>query len=118
VKHHLKHTISDPRNSVLFVGYQAVGTLGRRIESGETPIRMFGDWYDVRAEVATIEGFSAHADLDELIEWFDGLDGSPAHTFVVHGEENAALSFARELRERSAGDVQVPERDQIFQLDS
>jgi metallo-beta-lactamase family protein len=70
VKHHLKHNISDPRSTVLFVGYQAHGSLGRVIQSGVSPVRIFGEWYPVHAAVETIEGFSAHADRDELLEWF------------------------------------------------
>ena len=117
VKNHLKFNISDPRNTVLFVGYQAQSSLGRVIQSGTSPVRIFGDWYPVRAQIETIEGFSAHADLDELIEWFELLGGPPQRTFVVHGEEDASLSFAKTLRERFGADVTVPERGQTVDLD-
>ena len=108
VKHHLKHTISDSRNTILFVGYQAERSLGRVIQSGTSPIRIFGDWYPLEARVETIEGFLAHADLDGLGGWFSSLDGPPRRTFVVHGEEEASLSFARTLKKRFRADVTVP----------
>ena len=116
VKHHLKFNISDPRSTVLFVGYQAAGSLGRLIQSGTSPVRIFGEWYPVEAEVETIEGFSAHADLDELVGWFEALGGCPRRTFVVHGEAEAALSFGRALETRYAADVTVPERGETVDL--
>jgi len=117
IKHHLVHSISDPRSTVLFVGYQARSSLGAVIQSGVDPVRIFGDWFDVKAEIATIEGFSAHADREELIEWFGGLGGLPTRTFVVHGEETAALALADTLRERFGVKVDVPRPGQEFELD-
>jgi metallo-beta-lactamase family protein len=116
IKHHLANNISDSRNTVLFVGYQAAGTLGRVIQSGTDPVRIFGEWHPVRAEVTTIHGFSAHADLDELLAWFETLDGLPKRTFVVHGEEEASLSFAGSLRDRFRAPVKVPRLGQSFDL--
>ncbi len=78
VKHHLKHNISNPKCTILFVGYQAANTLGRIIKEGTNPVRIFQEWYDVKADIETIEGFSAHADLDELLAWYDSLGRSPA----------------------------------------
>ena len=117
VKHHLKHNISDPRDTILFVGYQAQGTLGRIIRSGAPTVRIFGDWYPVRADVRTIEGFSAHADREELLEWFDSLPGTPRCTYVVHGEERSSLAFAALLRERFGARTEVPTLGQRFELD-
>jgi len=116
IKHHLKHNIADSRNTILFVGYQAAHTLGRHIQSGTNPIRIFGGWFDVKAEIQTIEGFSAHADLDEMLAWYDSLGGVTKQTFVVHGEEEAAESLASRLRERGSELVVVPELDQEFDL--
>ncbi len=118
VKHHLKHNITDPRSTVLFVGYQARGSLGRLIQSGTSPVRIFGKRYPVNASVETIEGFSAHADLDELLGWFGGLEGLPRRTFVVHGEEPAALNFAAALTDRFQARVEVPARGASFVLSS
>jgi len=117
IKHHLKHNISDPRNTILFVGYQAAHTLGRHIQTGTNPIRIFGGWFDVKAEIRTIDGFSAHADLDGLLAWYDSLGGVERRTFVVHGEEEAALSLADRLRERGSEPVEVPELHQEFELE-
>ena len=116
VKHHLKHNISDPRATILFVGYQADHTLGRHIKEGTNPVRIFQGWFDVNADIEVIEGFSAHADLDELLSWYDSLDGVSRQTFVVHGEEPAAESLARHLRDRGSELVTVPELDQSFPL--
>jgi metallo-beta-lactamase family protein len=112
IKHHLKHNISDSRCTVLFVGYQARGTLGQVIQSGTSPVRIFGDRYPVACEVVTIEGFSAHADREELVQWFESLGGAPSATFVVHGEENAAGNLATLLRNRFRARVDVPELGQ------
>jgi len=117
IKHHLTHTVSDPNNTVLFVGYQAAGTLGQKIQSGETPVRIFGEPWEVKAHVETIEGFSAHADRDELLAWFDSLEGPPGRTFVVHGEAEVAVGFAATLRERGAK-ADAPERGPGFEIDA
>ncbi len=117
IKHHLKHNISSERNTLLFVGYQARGSLGRLIQSGVSPVRIFGDWYDVKASVETMDGFSAHADLDELLEWFGSLSGVPKRTFIVHGEESAALHFADVLTTDFGANVEVPTLGREFVLD-
>jgi metallo-beta-lactamase family protein len=116
IKHHLKHNISDSRNTILFVGYQAQHTLGRHLQSGTNPIRIFRTWFDVNAEIRTIDGFSAHADLDEMLAWYESLGGVKRQTFVVHGEEEAAESLASHLRERGSESVVVPELNQEFDL--
>jgi metallo-beta-lactamase family protein len=117
IKHHLKNNIGDPSNTVLFVGYQAGGTLGRIIQSGVNPVRIFGEMHTVKADIETIEGFSAHADRKELLEWFESLEGRPKKTFVVHGEEESCLAFGETLKERYGADVEVPEKGEIFTLD-
>ncbi|MGW8268810.1 MAG: MBL fold metallo-hydrolase RNA specificity domain-containing protein, partial [Longimicrobiales bacterium] len=117
IKHHLKHNISNPRNTILFVGYQAEHTLGRHIQSGTDPIRIFGGWFDVKARIRTIDGFSAHADLEELLAWYDSLGGVQRRTFLVHGEESAALSLADDLRKRGSEPVEVPELHQGYGLE-
>ncbi len=116
IKHHLANNISDPSNTILFVGYQARETLGRVISSGVNPVRIFGRMFTVQAEIASIEGFSAHADRTELLEWFESLGGRPGRSFVVHGEEESALAFGEELRSRYEARVDVPEHGQTFHL--
>jgi len=116
IKHHLKNNLDDPRNTILFVGYQAHGTLGRVIQQGTDPVRVFGEMHPVRASIETIEGFSAHADRDELLGWFDALGGVPRRTFVVHGEESVAVHFASTLKERAGADAVAPKLGQSFEL--
>ena len=94
ILHHLKNNVADPRNTVLIVGWQAPHTTGRRIAEKREVIRIFGDEYPLRANVATINGFSAHADRSELLDWTARFKRRPKHTFIVHGEEEASLDFA------------------------
>ncbi len=116
VLHHLKHNIQDERNTILFVGYQAENTLGRRLVDGAKQVRIFGDEYRVRAQIRTVNGFSAHADRSELLEWVASARESLKGVFVVHGEEHAALSFADALRPLGGFTVTVPEPNQTIDL--
>ncbi len=109
IKHHLVTNISRPESTVLFVGYQAAGTLGRQIVDGYKQVRIFGQFYPVRAKIAQIHGFSAHADRDELLKWLSGLRKAPKHVFVTHGEPEVAESFSCFLREKTKWNVSVPE---------
>lgn len=97
IKHHLKHGISDPRNAIVFVGFQAAGTLGRQILDGVSPVRIFGDYYEVKASVHMLDGFSAHADRTALLKWAANFPKPPAHTFLVHGEQEASNALAEAL---------------------
>ncbi|MHC4808678.1 MAG: MBL fold metallo-hydrolase RNA specificity domain-containing protein, partial [Planctomycetota bacterium] len=95
-------------------GYQAIGTLGRRIVDGEKEVRILGQDYQVKARVVRIHGFSAHADRDELLEWLRELEAPPRGVFVVHGETKSACSFGDYVREQTGWQVTVPAyRDQI-----
>ena len=108
IKHHLVNNITKPENTIMFVGYQAVGTLGRRIVDGEKEVRILGKEYPVNARVARINGFSAHADKEELLEWLSGLKKPPKKVFVVHGESESANEFGDYLREKTGWSVAVP----------
>ena len=108
IKHHLVHNISRRESTILFVGYQASGTLGRQIVDGAEEVRILGRKYRVRARVAQIHGFSAHADRDELFRWVSGLRNPPRHVFVNHGEPESAGRFADFLREKKGWEVSVP----------
>jgi len=108
IKYHLVNNISRPESTVLFVGYQAIGTLGREIISGDKEVRILGEKYPVRARVAQIHGFSAHADRDELFRWLSALQRAPRHLFVVHGESETASQFADFVRERTGWEISVP----------
>jgi metallo-beta-lactamase family protein len=117
VKHHLKANIVDPASTVLFVGYQAVGTLGRHIVDGADEVRIHGGKYKVAAEIAQLSGFSAHADRDEMSKWLSSLENHPRKIFIVHGEEKQALSFAEHVQEMFGWETLVPEYEQSVVLD-
>jgi metallo-beta-lactamase family protein len=117
IKHHLVTNISRPECSILFVGYQAVGTLGRSIVDGAQKVRLMGKRYPVRARVSQIHGFSAHADRDELFRWLSSLKRPPKHVFVVHGEPEAANKFADFVRSKTGWNTSVPEYGQESILD-
>jgi metallo-beta-lactamase family protein len=116
ILHHLAHGIGDHRNIVLFVGFQAEHTLGRRIQSGAESVKIFGDSYERRAEVETIAGYSAHADRDELRTWLRELGGPVKRAFVVHGEGPALSSMADLLKEEGVGEVIIPGLHESFEL--
>lgn len=94
IKHHLKHNISNPASTILFVGYQAEGSLGRRLLDGADKVKIFGDPYEVRAKIVQIEGMSGHADKAGLLEWIGGFEQKPKQVFVVHGEDQVTTEFA------------------------
>jgi len=117
ILHHLKNSIEDSENTILFVGFQAQNTLGRRILDGVSPVRILGDEHKVRAEIASIDGYSAHADQAELLAWARPYDRARlAQVFVVHGEQAASFTFAEKLRGDGVRQVSVPERGQGFEF--
>lgn len=109
IKHHLVANISRPQSTILFLGYQAVDTLGRQIVDGHPQVRILGQIYPVRARVERLYGFSAHADRHGLLQWLDHLRTAPRRVFLTHGEENAALSLAEVIRKNKSWDVAVPQ---------
>lgn len=116
ILHHLKNNLEDKRNTILFVGYQAENTLGRRLVDGARKVRIFGDEYTVNAQIATANGFSAHADHSELIDWVNKVKGSLKGVFVVHGEPESSQTFAADLRKMGNFSVTVPSLNQIIQV--
>lgn len=114
IKHHLVNNIERPESTIMFVGYQAIGTLGRRIVDGEQEVRILGETRPVKAKVVQIHGMSAHADKDELLRWLSALKNHPRKIFVVHGEAESAKSFGRYLQEKTGWEVMVPEyKDEV-----
>lgn len=109
IAHHLKHGLADPDNTVLFVGWCAPNTLGRRIMDGASEVRVLGKTVRVRAEVRTLRAYSAHADRTGLLEFLAPAAGRGSSIFLVHGDEDTALAFADTLREAGHGSVTVPE---------
>lgn len=98
IRHHLKHNLWRPECTVLFVGYQAAGTLGRILVEGIDEVKLFGETIDVRASIKTLTGLSGHADKNGLIEWVEGFKEKPRRIFVVHGEDSVCTSFAECLK--------------------
>ena len=117
VKHHLVNNISDPKNTVMFVGYQAVGTLGRSIVDGIKEVRILGEKRKVEARIVRIHGFSAHADRDELLDWLKEMESPPRGIFVVHGETESAKSFGSFVKKQTGWNVTVPEYQNEIVLD-
>lgn len=115
IVHHLKHGAWNPRNHIVFVGYQAYGTLGRRIVDGETELRIAGEDVIVKAQVHTIGGFSAHGDRDDLLAWAGHYTTNPLF-FVTHGEPKASQAFSAALRERGMRGI-VPALGQEFSIE-
>ncbi|MBA3259698.1 MAG: MBL fold metallo-hydrolase [Gemmatimonadales bacterium] len=116
ILHHLAHGIGDHRNLVLFVGFQAEHTLGRRIQEGQEVVRILGQEHTRRAEIETISGYSAHADRAELRAWIRRLGGPVRRAFVVHGEEAALGAMASLLRDEGVREVHVPAHGEAFDL--
>ena len=117
VKHHLVNNITREESTVLFVGYQAVGTLGRIIVDGADEVRILGQKYPVRARIVQLHGLSAHADRDELFEWLSALKESPKDVFVIHGEPDSANSFRDFITEKTGWSVSVPDYNDEVVLD-
>ncbi len=107
IKYHLRSNITRPESTLLFVGYQAVGTLGRRIIQGDKEVRILGRTFPVKAEVKQIHGFSAHADRDELLKWLKVLK-QPKHVFITHGEVGVSESFAEFVTQETGWETSVP----------
>jgi metallo-beta-lactamase family protein len=118
IKHHLVNNIAQRRNTIMFVGYQATGTLGRRILDGEKRVRILGQEYPVEARVVRVNGFSSHADKQELLDWLRGLKRPPKKLFVVHGEKESAQHFAEFVASETGWQVVVPAYKDEIVLDS
>jgi metallo-beta-lactamase family protein len=116
IQHHLRYNISRPECAIVFVGFQAAGTLGRRIVDGAKRVRLFGDEYPVRARVFTIGGMSAHADRSALLGWLSHFRRPPGQTWVVHGEAIPAQSLCDAVNARPGWRAAVPAPGQTAQL--
>jgi len=117
IKHHLVSNISRRESTILFVGYQARGTLGRHIVDGAKKVRILGQPHRLRARIAQLNGFSAHADRDELMRWLSALEEAPKRLFVTHGESESANSFADYVRDKMGWKVGVPAYQEQVLLD-
>jgi len=116
VLHHLIAFAPDHRNTILFAGFQAAGTRGRKLLDGEREIKIFGQWIPVNAEVADLPMLSAHADSDELMRWLSGFQRAPRKVFIVHGEADASEALRVRIARELGWDACVPRQDQTFVL--
>ena len=125
IRHHLKHNLWSPKNSIVFVGYQAEGTLGQQLISGVESVTLFGEEISVKAEIYNLEGFSGHADRDGLYAWLNGFVEKPKHVFLVHGETQSKYDFADYVRQNMGYECTVVDgiseyelqKDQVVSMD-
>ncbi len=117
IRHHLKHNLWDARNSIVFVGYQAQGTLGRTLTDGAKKVTLFGEEIQVNAEIHSLEGFSGHADQDGLLTWISSFRQQPKQTFLVHGEDDSKKDFAKLVKDKLGYDPVVVLGNSEFELD-
>lgn len=116
ILHHLANNIGNPKNTVLFVGYCAEHTLGRKIIDGWKEVPILGKQYRVRARIREMDSFSGHADHGELLEYFDRTGGPKSNIILVHGEEQASLALANALEERQANPVSIAQLGSVMVL--
>jgi len=116
ILHHALRLLPDEDATVVFVGYQAAGTLGRRVADGEKQVKVLGQWVPVRCRIEKIGGFSAHADWKEVIRWLEGMPSALKRAFVTHGEPEAAEAMAAHIRERFGWQIEVPQYGEKFEL--
>jgi metallo-beta-lactamase family protein len=116
IKHHLKHNLWRKECSIVIVGFQAQGTLGRKIVDGAKWVRVLGEDISVAADIYTIGGLSAHADRDSLLAWAGNFKTPPGRVCVAHGEESVSLGFAQTLRERFGWNAFVPDPEQPIEV--
>ena len=118
IRHHLKHNLWDSRNSIVFVGYQAEGTLGRMLIEGAKEVKLFGETISVKAEIHNLEGFSGHADQKGLMDWLSGFRQEPEQIFLVHGELESKKDFARLVGDKLGFHPVVITENSEFELET
>ena len=118
IKHHLKHNLWNPKSTILFVGYQAPGTLGSRIVNGEKKVKIFGDEIAVNARIEYIEGYSGHADQEWLLNFVYSFISKPKHIFLVHGEPESQEVLKEKLEEQLPIPVHIPEWGETYELEN
>ncbi len=116
IRHHLKHNLWRPECTILFVGYQAVGTLGRSIVEGAREVRLFGEHIQISAQIRQLVGMSGHADKEGLIDWISAFEEKPKRVFVVHGEDSVCASFVECLRVEHGQKAHAPYSGTEFDL--
>ena len=117
IKHHLAQNIQDPNNTILFVGYQANGTLGRQILEKNKEVRILGVFFKVNANIAKLNGLSAHADRTEIITWLKTMPNKPKRIFITHGEENSSKELDIAIKSNLGWDTTIPKFNETFNLE-
>jgi metallo-beta-lactamase family protein len=117
IKHHLAQNIQDPNNTILFVGYQANGTLGRQILEKNKEVRILGNFFKVNANIVKLNGLSAHADRTEIITWLKTMPSQPKRIFITHGEENSSKELEIAIKNILAWDTTIPKYNETFTLE-
>lgn len=117
ILHHVKALGPDPKNTILFCGYQAAGTRGEALINGVEQVKIHGGYVSIQAEIVSLEGMSAHADYVELGDWVATLERAPRRIFLTHGEPGAQQQFRDYLKERFGWDVEIPKLDEVVTLD-
>lgn len=117
IKHHLKHHLWEPNSTILFVGYQAPGTLGRRLVDGEKKVKIFGEEIAVNARIEYIEGYSGHADQEGLMNFVYSFTNPPKHIFLVHGEPEGQIVLKDKLEESTNIPITIPDFGESYELD-
>ena len=116
IKHHLKHNLWNWKSTILFVGYQAVGTLGRNLVEGATRVKIFGEDIQVNAQICVLPGISGHADQEGLMRWAGSFQKKPKMVFVTHGEDKVTESFAQKLTDELGYQTMAPYSGTIYNL--
>ena len=114
--HHAVRILPDEDATIVFVGYQAAGTRGRRVLDGEPEVKIMKQWVPVRCHVEKVEGFSAHADWQGVLRWLSGLRHAPKLVFTTHGEPAAAEAMAQHIRDKFGWNVEVPQYGETVEL--
>jgi metallo-beta-lactamase family protein len=114
---YLETQAQNPNNTLLFVGYQAEGTRGRKLLEGEKELKVYGKWVPFKMQVAEIEGLSAHADHAELMDWMDSIKNKPERIFIVHGEKESAEALQKGIKETYGWDAEIPQLYTIEEIE-
>lgn len=117
IVHHLKQRLPDPKNTVLLIGYQAIGTRGRTIQERKETVKIHGKEIPINAQIEMIDGFSGHADYNEMLAWLMPFNKSPKTTFMVHGEEDASQAMAEKIKQTYHWNVEIPQFSESFELE-
>jgi metallo-beta-lactamase family protein len=116
IRHHLRHAVEEPDNAIVIVSYQAEGTLGRAIAEGEPRVQIMDHWYDLNAAVYVLDGFSGHADRNDLAAWFEATGGNIGKGFLVHGEPEGLEALAPVLQRHVVEPVVIPSLMDSFEV--